>query len=262
MEACLVVIALWALFGGSHVALAAAPLRGALVRRLGESGFNALYSGVAAVAFTLLVTYYVGHRFEGPPGPGLGRFAPTRWLAVLAIGAGFVCAAGGLAGYGRSPMALFSGGSGSGEPRGFERITRHGFFAGVVLLAAGHLLLATRLVGVLFFLGLALLPALGARHQDAKLRARLGEPYARYLAATSAVPFAAVREGRQRIVWSELPWLWLVGGALASAILRQLHPLLLVQNGAGIVVAVLGGAALATFQSWRRAQRRHPAYPQ
>lgn len=261
MEACLAVIGLWGLFGGTHVALAAAPLRPALVRCLGESGFNALFCGVAAVSFTLLITYYVGHRFDGPPGPGLGRFAPARWLAVLAIGAGFVCAAGGLAGYVRSPMALFSAGSDTAEPRGFERITRHGFFAGVVLLAAGHLLLATRLVGVLFCLGLALLPILGARHQDAKLRARLGESYTRYLAATSAVPFAAVWQRRQRVVWSELPWLWLVGGVLACAIVRQLHGALLAQDGIWIVMAVLAGAALATFQSWRRAQRRRPAYP-
>jgi uncharacterized membrane protein len=254
MEACLVVVGLWLLFGGTHMGLTTPRLRRALVARLGEGGFTALFSALAAVSFTLLVTYYVGHRFEGPPGPGLARFAPTRGLAVLAIGAGFVCAAGGLAGYARSPMALFSAGRGAREPRGFERVTRHGFFAGVVLLAGAHALLATRLVTVLFCLGLALLATLGGRHQDARLRARLGEPYARYLAATSAIPLAAVWQRRQQIAWRELPWLWLLGGALASAVLRQLHAPLLTHDGAWIVVGVLAGAALASLQAWRRAQ--------
>lgn len=253
MEACLVVVLLWILFGGSHLALAAPRVRAKLVALLGEGGFTAVFSGLAAVLFTLLVTWYVGHRFEGPPGPALGRFAPIRALAILVIGAGFVCGAGGLAGYARSPMALFSAGADTCEPRGFARVTRHGFFAGVVLLAAGHALLATRLVTVLFCLGLALLPILGSRHQDAKLRARLGEPYARYLAVTSAIPFAAIWERRQQLVWRELPWLWLVAGALSSVVLRQLHGPLLSHDGAWIVAAVLGGAALASFQAWRRA---------
>ena len=80
MEACLVVVLFGCLFGGTHMGLAAPRVRATLVARLGEGGFTALFSVVAAVCFTLLVTYYVGHRFEGPPGPGLGGFAPTRWL--------------------------------------------------------------------------------------------------------------------------------------------------------------------------------------
>jgi len=50
-----------------------------------------------------------------------------------------------------------------------ERVTRHPFFVGVALLASAHLLLATRLVGTVFFAGLAALAILGAWHQDRKL---------------------------------------------------------------------------------------------
>jgi uncharacterized membrane protein len=258
MEACLVVVLLWLLFAGTHMGLSAPRIRGALVARLGEGGFRALFSVVAAVSFTFLVTYYVGHRFQGPPGPALGAFAPLRWLLMGVIGAGFALVAGGLAVYPRSPMALFSGRE-ARAPRGFERITRHGFFAGLVLFAVAHGLLATRLVGVLFCLGLALLPILGARHQDARLLAERGAVYADYLAATSALPFAAVLDGRQRIVWSELPWIWLAGGALAAPVLRQLHTPLLAHGGAWVVAAVLGGAALASYQAWRRGLRRRSA---
>src|SRR5437899_13047458 len=57
-------------------------------------------------------------------------------------------------------------------PRGVERVTRHPFFVGVALLASAHVLLATRLVGAVFFAGLAALAILGAWHQDRTLPAR------------------------------------------------------------------------------------------
>ena len=55
-------------------------------------------------------------------------------------------------------------------------MTRHPFFVGVALLASAHVLLATRLVGAVFFAGLAALAILGARHQDRKILARRGAP--------------------------------------------------------------------------------------
>ena len=58
------------------------------------------------------------------------------------------------------------------------RISRHCFFAGLTVFAVTHLLLATKLVGTVFFAGFALVAILGARHQDRKLLAKKGEPYA------------------------------------------------------------------------------------
>src|SRR4030095_11369959 len=88
--------------------------------------------------------------------------------------------------------------------RGIEKITRHPFFAGVGLFALAHALLATRLAGTVFFGGLLLLVVVGSWHQDRKLLARRGAPYAAYLANTSAVPFAAVLSGRQQLNWSDV----------------------------------------------------------
>src|SRR5207244_12079178 len=81
----------------------------------------------------------------------------------------------------------------------------HPFFVGLALFALAHALLATRLAGTVLFSGVALVSIAGAAHQDRKLLRRLGAPYADYLTATSAVPFAAIIGGRQRLVWSELP---------------------------------------------------------
>jgi uncharacterized membrane protein len=247
--------ALWILFGGTHVGLAARAVREPLVKRTGEIGFALLFSLVAAASFTLLVSYYAAHRFEGAPGLALGRFEALRWLLLGAITAGTALAAAGLVSYPRSPYALLA--EATRAPRGVERITRHPFFAGVTLFALAHALLATRLVGAIFAAGLACLAIAGARHQDAKLLARRGQPYADYLAVTSAIPFGAILAGRQRLVWHELPVVAIAAGILVAIALRAVHDGIFAWGGALVTGSVLGGAAWATARSWRRA-RRHP----
>src|SRR3989442_6769936 len=79
MEPALAVALLWLVFGGLHVGLATRRVRAALVARLGEVGFTALFSVVAAVSFTLLVRYYAGHRLEGGGGLALGDVPAVGW---------------------------------------------------------------------------------------------------------------------------------------------------------------------------------------
>jgi uncharacterized membrane protein len=255
MESVLTVAALWLLFAATHIGLATRRIRAVLVARLGERGFMGLFSLVAAAAFTLVVAYYAAHRFDGPPGLAFGAGAPVlRWALMGTVVAGIVLMAGSLTVYPRSPMALFN--ETVRTPYGLERITRHGFFVGVALLAGAHVLLAPRLVGAVFAGGLLLVAVVGAWHQDRKLLRLRGEPYAAYLAATSAVPFAAILGGRQRLVPGELAWGPLVGGLVVAALLRWVHDSLFTGGGAWIVGAVIGGAALEILQSVRSARRR------
>src|SRR5262249_49402117 len=142
------------------------------------------------------------------------------------------------------------------EPYGLERVSRHPFFVGVGLLAVAHVLLATRFAGTVFTAGLALVAFVGAWHQDRKLHALRGAAYGRYLATTSTLPFAAIVAGRQRLVWNELPWPSLFAGLVLAAVLRTFHASLFGYDGTGVVIAVAGGGALATYRSWRRAKRR------
>ena len=83
MEPVIVVAVLWLLFGGTHIGLAVAPLRGRLVARLGEIGFVALFYLVAAASFAALVSTTPTHRFDGPAGPRPGR-GPAPALAAHA----------------------------------------------------------------------------------------------------------------------------------------------------------------------------------
>ena len=135
MASVLGVTALWLVFGGTHIGLATRRVRVGLVSRLGERGFVALFSLIAAVSFSVLVHYYTLHRFDGPPGLALGAVPALRRTLMAVVVVGIVLIAASLVVYPRSPMALFN--KTVRAPRGIERVTRHALFVGVALLVRG-----------------------------------------------------------------------------------------------------------------------------
>ena len=253
MEPALTVMAFWLLFAGTHIGLATGRLRAALQARLGVWGFTILFSLVAAGAFTLLIRTYAALRFAGAPGLAFGAVPALRWPLMAVVVAGVVLATASLIAYPRSPMALF--GEAVRTPHGIERVTRHSFFVGVTMVAVAHALLASHLVGTVFFAALALFATVGGWHQDRKLLALRGAPYRDYLAATSTLPFAAVVGGRQQIVWRELSPGALLAGLVLAGLLRRVHGSIFAHDGAWVLAATIGGAALEMVQAWRRAHR-------
>lgn len=259
MEHVLGVALFWLAFAGTHVGLATSRVRAALVARLGMWGFIGVFSLVASITYGALVHDYALHRLEGPPGLGLGEIAWLRSVLIAVAVVGVVLATASLYGYPASPYAL--GNERAREPRGLDRITRHPFFVGVALFGAAHALLASRLVGTVFFGALAIYSILGSAHQDRKLLRLRGQAYGDYLARTSLVPFAAIAAGRQRIAWEELSWIGLGGGVVVAWLLRTVHDSIFAHGGAWVIAATIGGAALAAFQSWRRATRQAARRP-
>jgi uncharacterized membrane protein len=247
METWITVALCWLLFIATHIGLATSRVRTPLVARFGRWGFAHLYSAVAAVTFGVAMHTFAVHQAEGPAGLGLVRFAAIRWLGVASIGAGVTLSVASFWFTPASALALLIEGS-PRQPRGLERITRHPFFVGTALLCLGHVLVASRLVSVMGFGGLAFLSIAGAMHQDTKLCANLGRPYADYLAATSIVPFAAILRGRGRLEWREIPWLGLALGVLATFALRSVHDSILGQGGAWVIGGVVSFAVLAMLQ--------------
>jgi uncharacterized membrane protein len=250
MEPAITIGLLWLSFGLTHIGLATTTIRGRLVRRLGERRFVFLFSGVAAVAFTALVMSYSALRLDGAAGPALGRIAALRPILISFIVLGVVLMAGTFATYDRSPYAAI--GRSFPGPRGLERITRHPFFAGLTIFSLAHALLATRLVGCVFLVGYAVVSVLGAWHQDRKLAARLGAPFVEYLSSTSAVPFAAILAGRQRLVWSELPVSVITAGLAIALALRAIHGSLFAYGGIGFVGVVLASVVAILVATLRR----------
>jgi uncharacterized membrane protein len=255
MEPAMTIGVLWLAFAGTHIGLATVPVRRALVARLGEGGFTLLFYAVAAVSFSLAIHFYANHRFEGAAGLGLAGVPGLRAPLLVAAAAGVALAVAGVLVFSSSPMARFR--EGYGGPRGLARITRHSFLVGVALAGAAHALLATRLVGTVFFTGLALFAVLGAWHQDRKLIAIRGRPYADYVAATSTLPFGAMLAGRGPSGAVEL---WATAAPLAIGLavtgaLRTVHGAILEHGGAWVIGVFVGGAALLEIESWLRARR-------
>jgi uncharacterized membrane protein len=244
---------LWMVFAALHIGLATRQIRAALVARLGEHGFAVLFSVLASVSFAVAIAYYAAHQYEGAAGFALGAVPAARWalIGVTVLGVLFMGAASTT--YAGSPYDLLA--HRIRPPRGMERITRHAFFWGLGMFALAHALLATRLVGAVLFAGVALVAIGGAYHQDRKLLARIGRPYAGYVAATSAIPFAAIVAGRQRFPWADLPVAALAVGLVVAVILRTVHESIFAYGGAFVIAGTIGGAALFTWQSVRRAQR-------
>jgi uncharacterized membrane protein len=254
MEPAVGVAALWLLFAGTHVGLTIPSVRAAIIRRLGQGGFLAFFSLIASVTFVVLVGYYAAHRFDGAAGLDAGRWPIARWLLVGLAGLGVAFVVVGVFYYPSLGSALFQ--EAPRAPRGVESITRHPFFSGAALLGLAHAALAPHLAGAVFMGGLATLAVVGAVHQDRKLVAQRGAPYAHYLAATSAIPFAAILVGRQRLVWAELPMALFGAGILVAVGLRQVHAALFGHGGVWLSASIVGGGLVAMLQARRRARRR------
>jgi uncharacterized membrane protein len=93
----------------------------------------------------------------------------------------------------------------SEEPaRGMIRVTRHPIMWALILWSGAHLVARGDLRSVIFFGSFLLLAGLGTRSMDS--RKKSNPDWARFAAATSNVPFVAIAQGRNRIVWREIGW--------------------------------------------------------
>jgi uncharacterized membrane protein len=202
-------------FLGIHV-LPSTPLRRLVAGALGESAWLGLFSLASLAGLAWMVVAYKAAPFEGL-WPGL------HLLPVFVLPFAFVLLACGV--LARNPMLAGQAGALKGEEpaRGILRITRHPVMWAIMLWAAAHILAVGSLQAVIFFGGLLLLAAAGTALQDARKAALLGEDWARFAARTSNLPFAAVLQGRNRVVWREIGWWRPAAGLAAFAVVLWLH---------------------------------------
>jgi uncharacterized membrane protein len=253
MRGALIILLLWIVFGGSHLLFASPPTRDAMVGRLGEQRFVLIFSLFAAASFTALALTFGLYHDQGLPGLALGRWPLVR-AGLVAVGfAGALIMVLGVLSYFHSPMAIFR--TELRPPLGIERITRHAFFVGTVLLMGAHAVLAPTLAGAVFFAGFVVLALAGIPLQDRKLLRRYGDAYARYVESTSTVPFAAILRGRQRFStddgWGRL----LVTGVVGALALFALHPLWRATYGLPIAFLIGGSGLYIVARRWSKARR-------
>jgi len=213
------VLLLWIAFAGSHLVLSSMPVRRPLTERLGERGFQGLYSVVALATFIPLAIIYFNHRHAGPILWSL-RFVPAvRWLAIGLAAVAFALLV--LSFMQPSPTGMTPGAA--KRSRGVTRITRHPLFIAIGLWAVSHLLVNGSLADVVFFGGFVAFGVIGAAHQDARKRVAEGGALAEFYDETSLLPFAAIGAGRNRLVLAEIPWTGVVIGIVVAALIYIAH---------------------------------------
>lgn len=191
------------------------PLRPALVRAMGEWPYRGLYSLVAFATLTWMAFAYAA-------APREMMWAGPRWLPMLVMPLAFVLI---VCGYYRNPTAVGAEKLLESEQpaRGIIRLTRHPLMWAIMLWAAAHLIARGDTKAAVFFGSLLFLAGIGTILLD-KRKAKLGEDWARFAAATSNVPFLAIAQGRNRLVWREIGWLRpLIGLAVFGGVLF-FHP--------------------------------------
>ncbi len=190
------------------------PLRQRLVAALGEWPYRGAYSLVAFATLAWMIWAYAAapheHFWQGP-----------RWPPYVALPFAFVLLA---CGYWRNPTMVGAERLlRSAEPaRGIIRITRHPIMWALMLWAGSHIWARGDVKAIVFFGGFLILAGAGTALMDRRKRANPDWPA--FAAVTSNVPFVAIAQGRNRIVWHEIGWIRPLIGILAYLAVLAIHP--------------------------------------
>ncbi len=216
MDATLTLIVATLGFLAIHI-IPSTPLRPLAVKAVGEGAYLGLFS-LASLAGLVWMAMAFARAPAEALWPGL-RLAP---IAVLPFA--FVLLACGLLAPNPTVVGQARALKGPEAARGILRITRHPVMWAIMLWAGAHLLALGNLKAVVFFGGLLVLAAAGTTLQDARKARRLGEDWKRFAGSTSNVPFAALAQGRNKLVWREIGWWRPAVGLALFALLLYVHP--------------------------------------
>lgn len=212
--------AAFAVFLLSHALPARPSVRRALVARLGERGYLALYSLVSLAVFAWLMVA----AGQAPFVP-LWDFAPWQlWVPPIAMAGACLLAAFGIGAVNPLSFAGRSGAAFDPDQPGIAGVARHPLLWAIVLWAASHAVPNGDLAHVLLFASLAGFSLAGMAVIDRRKRRQMGTAAWAVLAArTSFWPAAALVSGR----WRPRPALpsprRLAAAALAYLVLLLLH---------------------------------------
>jgi uncharacterized membrane protein len=185
------------------------PLRGPLVREIGEGPFRGLYSLVSLITFGAMVYFY--HRCGREPplwnAGDAGWIAGTilMWLASILLVGSFL----------GNPSLVGSRGP-SGGPRGVFAITRHPMMWSFATWAAVHLMILAQPKSLVFDSTIIILALAGSVGQDRKKAGQMGEDWHDWTAQTAFIPFTRGLAYPGTVA--------LVGGTLLFLIATWVHP--------------------------------------
>jgi len=170
-------------FVGTHF-LMSHPLRGPMVRALGERPFQGVYSIVSLITFGAMVYFYhaIGREperlwdFTGDAAWAVASL--LMWFASILFVGSFI----------KNP-ALPGAPGPSGGPTGVFRITRHPMMWSFAIWAAVHMAVIAMPKTLVFDGSIILLALAGAAAQDVKKARAMGDAWHEWTAQTAFVPF-------------------------------------------------------------------------
>ncbi|MEW4449467.1 NnrU family protein [Qipengyuania sp. JC766] len=190
-------------FVGSHFAMSH-PFRAGMVRALGEAGFMAVYSLVSAAA---MVWMYLAFVALSPGIPLWGGYSDGVWILASAITlVAMVLFAGSLVGNPALPAPRAEKAA-TKAPSGVFRVTRHPMMWGFALWALAHLAAAPTPRTIVVALAIGILALVGAKLQDRKKEALMGEAWVQWEANTSYWP-------KMQRIFAVGPLSWMAGAAI------------------------------------------------
>jgi len=189
-------------------------LRARLVGAMGEWPYRGLYSLVAFITLGWMIWAYAA-------APRELLWNGVREIPRIVMPVVFILLA---CGSGRNPTLVGADALLKSEDpaRGIIRITRHPIMWAIMLWAAAHILARGDLPALVFFGSFVVLAALGTILMDA--RKSSNPDWQRFAAVTSHVPFVAIAQGRNRIVWREIGWLRPAIGVALFVVVFLIHP--------------------------------------
>jgi len=212
MTLLILLAALWVFV---HVGLSGTRLRDAVVARIGDKAFMASFAIFSLVLIVLLVIAWRSAEttflWAAPPW--------LRWILAFAMLPAFVLF---MASHKRNPTAVGNRGLGE-EPRGIQRVTRHPMLMSFAIWAAIHVIGNGDTAALVFFGTFLITAVAGMPSIDAKLARRHPETWPAFVAKTSILPFAAIAQGRNQLVLSEIGWMPPVVGVILWAAILHFH---------------------------------------
>jgi len=198
-----------------------AALRSRAEERIGARAWRLIFAAASIPSAVVLVSWFLAHRYDGIRLwnlQGVPGMVPLIWFGTAVSFLFLYPATYNLL---EIPAVL------KPEVRlyatGIIRISRHPQAVGQILWCITHALWIGSSFMLVTCLGLISHHLFAVWHGDRRLKARFGNAFDALKASTSVVPFAAVLDGRQTLVWSEFLRPAQLGIAIAVAVFWWSH---------------------------------------
>ncbi len=205
-------------FFAIHVGVSGTGLRDRIALRLGNAGFQMVFS----LASFLLLIWMVASYGQAPE-LIIWHVPVFRWVPIVINPFAVILLVGAFS----SPSPTSVGGDKALKQdhaaRGIFRITRHPFLVAAAMWAAAHIIANGDAASLILFAAVLGTALFGPASIDAKLRRRSPEDFERLARTTSIVPFAAIAQGRTTFSFSEIGMIRIVGGLALYAVLYYFH---------------------------------------